>query len=160
MRTMMNKRDEILAALQAGPVRFRALTNGRSGAFLVAYRSLLRDGLIEEHGGRRKCDPRYVGLKGTTFPGKGYFVRPADVDLLVRSGMSEPKARAALEKAAEEGGEAAVIVILEQAYSRLLSWGKKPNKHQPPPKNKVRKLLFESAEPGHERFSGDFEPLG
>ena len=64
-------------------------------------------------------DPKYVGLKGAAFPEKGYSVRAADVDLLVRSGMSREEAEAVLERAVREGGMLAVFQLCEQAHERI-----------------------------------------
>jgi hypothetical protein len=131
-RAAASKRDELLKALKSGPVTFRELMHGRSAIFRLAYKQLLQEGLIEESGSGNALDPRYVGLKGAAFPEKGYPVRGADVALLVRSGMNEVEARAALQEAIKARGEAAVVSLCEQAHQRILSFGKNPVLHKPP----------------------------
>jgi len=67
--------------------------------------------------------------------------------LLVRSGMSRPDAEVALRGAVETGGEAGVVELCGQAYDRILSTGKKPITHVPPPKDKLKpRVTFPSLE--------------
>jgi hypothetical protein len=117
---------EVLAGLQSGPVPFRKLMMGRSGAFRVVYSRLLRAGLIVQHGSGKTHDPIYVGLPGDIFPPRNMIVRRADVALLVRSGYTELEAKAALRDAIKSGGEAAVDALLEQAYESMLERGINP----------------------------------
>jgi hypothetical protein len=141
---MNKKREEVLAVLQSGPVRYREVIHGRSAAFQLAYTQLLREGLVEVHGSGNAHDPKYVGLKGATFPDKGYVVRSADINLLVRSGMTPEDAEAALRHAVQ-GGHMAVLSLCEQAYNRILSFGKSPLVHRPPkPRKGWKPISFDS----------------
>jgi hypothetical protein len=117
------KHGELLAVLAAGPVRRYLLLNGRQGIFRLAYQELLREGLIVES----ESSPVYVGLPGVSFPATRYRggVRPADLALLVRSGLSEAAGRDALQEAINSPGDntAAVMAILSAAHQRIQDGG-------------------------------------
>src|SRR5258707_7921920 len=85
----MSKQDEVLSALRY-PVRRRELLQGRSAAFRIAYKKLVRTGQIVERGIGGRGNPVYSGLPTAVFPVPRYIggINPADLALLVRSGMS------------------------------------------------------------------------
>jgi hypothetical protein len=116
----MSKRDDVLKVLAGGPVLYRQLLNGRKAGFRLAYRRLLASGEVEESGTGYPHDPRYVGLRGAEFPASRPKVRAADLQLLVRSGMSPDEARTALSGAT---GEADVIALCGAAQERILERG-------------------------------------
>jgi len=136
----MNKREEILAALSTGPTLRYALLNGRKTIFRLAYRRLLADGLIVESGTGGKGSPVYVGLPGAAFPASRYVgkVRLADVALLVRSGMEEADARAALQDAVDSPGDndVALTLVLMEAHARIEERGGDPGDGLPMPSEK------------------------
>jgi hypothetical protein len=119
----MNKRNEILDALSKGPVSRYALMNGRKAVFRLTYHKLLAEGLIIENGAGGKGSPIYVGLPGVSFPAPRYVggVRPADVALLVRSGMSEADAKETVQTAIDSPGDnrAALEFVLIDAHARI-----------------------------------------
>ncbi len=118
--------DSILKMLEAGPIAVRSL-RGRSAAFQLAYKRLLGDGTIVEHGLGTRQDPIYVGLPGAAFPERKLTVKLADVCLLVLSGIPEDEAREMLLTAIRTGGEDAVMGLCETATNKLLSMGVEPS---------------------------------
>jgi hypothetical protein len=119
----MSKREEVLVALSAGPVRRYTLLNGREGIFRLAYRKLLAEGQIVESGTGGVGNPVYVGLQGSSFPVPRYTggVRDADIAMLVRSGMTDDVARETLQTAIDSPGDngAALMVVLMDAKTRI-----------------------------------------
>jgi hypothetical protein len=120
--TIQRRRGEVMAALIDGPVPFRKLMHGRSAGFRLAYDQLLREGKLAESGMGTRQDPKWSGLPGAEFPPPRPPVRPADVRLLVRSGLSRDEAKRQL-KAASLIGEEAVVKLLTETVDEMQNKG-------------------------------------
>ena len=138
----MDKKQQVLDALQAGPIQRYQLLNGRKASFVLAYRQLIADGLIAENGTGGRGDPVYAGLEGVVFPVKRYMgvVRPADLKTLVRSGRTEEEARRELQAAIDSPGDnyAALLAVVTTAHERIIQAGGDPWADVPMPGEKRR----------------------
>jgi hypothetical protein len=132
----MSKHDEVLSALRS-PVRRRELLQGRSAAFRIAYRKLVRTGQIVERGIGGRGNPVYSGLPTAVFPVPRYIggINHADLALLLRSGMSEADGRAALQAAIDAPGDntAEISAVLDEARVRIAEQGGNPWENIPTP---------------------------
>jgi hypothetical protein len=139
----MSKQQEVLAAIQSPVIRTNLL-RGRKAPFLLAYRKLVSDGQVVEHGSGGLGDPVYAGLPGASFPVPRYVggVRPADLALLVRAGLSEEYARQRLEEAIASPGDntAALVEQLELAKAVIEANGDDPDELIPLPHDRGRPI--------------------